>query len=86
LVPWPAGSQRRAELATRGVPRLLVVADGITPPPMGQGEDWIRASANERDAWARLRRLAARHERRSDPRMPGRSEDDRSEERPCPIS
>jgi hypothetical protein len=65
LVQWPAEAERRAELAAHGLPRLLVVAPGVAPPPrIDREEDWIRLPADERDVWSRLRRLAVLHERR----------------------
>jgi hypothetical protein len=70
LVSWPAEAERRAELAARDVPRLLLVAEGVAPPRVERDEDWIRMPADERDVWTRLRRLSVLHERRrSRPRL-----------------
>jgi hypothetical protein len=56
-VEWPAGSIQRDELARWGLPRLLVVADGVEPPACTSAlEDWVRPSAPEED---RERRRAA---------------------------
>lgn len=67
LVRWPDDAARRDELAARGVPRLLLVEAGTTPPPsIDVEEDWIRVPADERDLWARLQRLALRHRKRQD--------------------
>jgi len=49
-------------MAGRGVPRLLLVEPGTTPPAsIDVQEDWIRIPADERDLWARLQRLTLRH-------------------------
>jgi len=65
MVRWPQGASRRAELAAQGVPRLLLVGQGVTPPPLAPDEDWIRLPADERDVWARLQRLDLLQRRRS---------------------
>jgi len=64
MVRWPEGASRRAELAEQGVPRLLLVGQGVTPPPLAPDEDWIRLPADERDVWARLQRLELLRQRR----------------------
>jgi DNA-binding response OmpR family regulator len=58
LVNWPAQNDRRRELAAVGAPCLLLVS-GDSEPPVIDGilEDWIRVPADERDLYARLRRL-----------------------------
>jgi len=61
LVPWPAGAERRDELAELHRPRLLLVADGALPPPLAREEDWVRASAPQADVEARRHRLARLH-------------------------
>lgn len=60
LVAWPADAARRAGAAAAGRPCLLVVDDGARLPVVGPGEDWIRASADERDVAARLADLERR--------------------------
>jgi len=60
IVRWPRDADRRTELAARRVPRLLLLDDDTTPPTIDDDEDWIRASAGERDTWARLQALALR--------------------------
>src|SRR5579859_7183508 len=42
LLRWPIETERRARLATGGLPRLLLVeGDAPPPPPDGCLEDWI---------------------------------------------
>lgn len=65
MLRWPADATRRAELAALGVPRLLLVAAGATPPDLDRDEDWIRVPASERDAAARLARLVTLATRRA---------------------
>jgi hypothetical protein len=47
LVAWPAETERCAALAARGVPRLLLVAEGTAPPPLTDDclQDWVRVPA-----------------------------------------
>jgi len=72
LVRWPVDAARRDELAAAGVPRLLLVGPGVTPPRLSPAEDWIRLPADERDVAARLQRLAAIDDRsRQRPRLRG---------------
>jgi DNA-binding response OmpR family regulator len=60
LVPWPAEEARRADLAEAGVPRLLLVGlEDELPAIVDLLEDWIRVPADERDLYARIRRLTA---------------------------
>jgi DNA-binding response OmpR family regulator len=62
LLHWPADQRRVADLREKGVPRLLVVADGSPPDSPDCLEDWVvpDASAHERDL--RRRALARRAE------------------------
>lgn len=61
ILHWPDGAERRAELVALGVPRLLVLDAGATPPPAADElEDWLWTPTDERDLYARLRRLADR--------------------------
>jgi DNA-binding response OmpR family regulator len=63
MLRWPAESDRRDDLATLGVPRLLLVEPGSPPPPLDDClEDWLRVPADEADAAARIAAL----ERRAD--------------------
>lgn len=57
LVRWPEQADRRDALAAAGIPCLLVVHPGAPIPPIVRGEDWIRATDDERDAATRLQRL-----------------------------
>ncbi|GIU84682.1 MAG: hypothetical protein KatS3mg008_1457 [Acidimicrobiales bacterium] len=61
LVRWPSEQSRRAALASRGVPRLLLV-DPEAPAPTcdDPAEDWIRIPAPESDVRARVTSLRLR--------------------------
>jgi hypothetical protein len=63
VLRWPAEAARRAELAARTRPRLLLVAPGEVPPPLDPEEDWVRLPAPARDVRARRARLARRYPR-----------------------
>jgi hypothetical protein len=63
VVRWPAEAARRAELAARARPRVLLVAPGEVPPPLDPEEDWLRFPAPARDLLARRARLARRYPR-----------------------
>ncbi|MEW6155613.1 MAG: winged helix-turn-helix domain-containing protein [Actinomycetota bacterium] len=61
LLRWPDESGRRQRLSLAGGPRLLLVADGSTPPPVLDClEDWIRVPASEEEVRARVHALAVR--------------------------
>jgi DNA-binding response OmpR family regulator len=63
VVRWPEEALRRERLARDGVPRLLLLADGMDPPEIaGCLEDWIRVPASESDVRARLEGLSVRAE------------------------
>ena len=63
LVRWPAEAVRRAQLALRQLPRLLLLEDNAVPPqPADCLEDWIRVPAAEIDVRSRCSALAARAE------------------------
>ena len=63
LLRWPEESARRTELETAARPRLLLVEPGDPPPDISDPlEDWIRLPAADRDARARVARLASRAE------------------------
>lgn len=61
LLRWPADQLRRGELFAQGRPRLLLLEDGVAPPPPDDDlEDWIRVPASEDDVRARVRGLQRR--------------------------
>jgi hypothetical protein len=61
VVRWPAEADRRAQLAERNLPRLLLLDDGIEPPQAPDClEDWVRLPASEADVRARIDGLLAR--------------------------
>ena len=63
LVAWPAETGLRDALAARGQPRLLLLAEGVTPPLSPDClEDWIHVPAPEHEMRARIEALAARAE------------------------
>jgi DNA-binding winged helix-turn-helix (wHTH) protein len=63
LVRWPSEAVRRDHLASVGVPRLLLIEEGCSPPAIALGiEDWIRVPADERDLFVRMARLARQHQ------------------------
>jgi DNA-binding response OmpR family regulator len=63
LVRWPAELSRRERLAADGLPRLLLVEGGETPPVVVDViEDWIRVPADETDIRARVATLQMRYE------------------------
>jgi hypothetical protein len=58
---WPEDAERRSVLRGRGVPRLLLVADGEElPDDIDVLEDWARDSAAETDVAAREVTLSLR--------------------------
>ena len=64
IVAWPAGAAQREALARDGIPRLLVVDEGISPPPLLDClEDWVQAPADEAELRARREALALRADR-----------------------
>src|SRR5437763_15442096 len=61
LLRWPSENGRRQRLSLAGGPRLLLVEDGQTPPPIIDClEDWIRVPAAEDEVLARVEALAVR--------------------------
>ena len=61
IVAWPAGTAQREALARVGTPRLLVVDQGVSPPPLIDClEDWVQAPAAETELRARCEALAQR--------------------------
>ncbi|MGI8984474.1 MAG: winged helix-turn-helix domain-containing protein [Acidimicrobiales bacterium] len=61
MLRWPEEESRRSRISEAGEPRLLLVPDGLEPPPVGDClEDWIRVPASEEEVRARVDALAAR--------------------------
>jgi DNA-binding winged helix-turn-helix (wHTH) protein len=69
LVRWPIEQARCDELQREGRPRLLLLEDGVPPPPSAPDdlEDWIRVPAGEVDLRARVEGLRRRAEARFEP-------------------
>jgi hypothetical protein len=67
LLEWPAENARREVLARAGVPRVLLIPAGSSPPAMlGVDEDWVRLPASESDVVARATQLLCNEGIRSD--------------------
>jgi hypothetical protein len=61
LLRWPAEADRRADLATAGRPRLLVLDPDVPPPLVWDDlEDWVRTPADPIEVQSRLATLAER--------------------------
>ncbi|MEA3020643.1 MAG: two-component system, OmpR family, response regulator [Actinomycetota bacterium] len=61
LVRWPEERELRLALRNRRVPRLLIVASGVTPPmDLDELEDWAAPTAAADELEARMSLLAAR--------------------------
>lgn len=61
LVYWPSERERRADLRSQSLPRVLLVAeDEPAPISVDPMEDWIRLPADERDLQARIEALRGR--------------------------
>jgi hypothetical protein len=61
LVPWPAEEDARLELASDGLPRILLVAsDGAPPEDWDDLEDWVRLPLDPDELRARARTLRRR--------------------------
>lgn len=61
LLRWPAEHGRRQRLSLAGDPRLLLVEDGQSPPPLIDClEDWVRVPASEDEVLARVQALSLR--------------------------
>jgi hypothetical protein len=64
VLRWPAEQLTVAHLATRGIPRLLLVdREGDPPVCVDPLEDWVRLPVDDRDVDARLLALRGRAER-----------------------
>jgi hypothetical protein len=73
VLHWPDQADEAERLDHVGVPRLLLVAPGVTPPSGTSClEDWLRLPADDADIRARLEALAARAARH--PLMPALDE------------
>jgi hypothetical protein len=74
ILHWPAESWRREELASQGVPRLLMVEGEALPPmPADCLEDWTRVGTPDHDVRHRVGALLARADehRRDAPDLDG---------------
>jgi two-component system, OmpR family, response regulator len=61
LVRWPEQAALRSALARAGVPRLLLVDVGDSPPnPLGLGEDWVQLPATDEELVAKAEQLLGR--------------------------
>lgn len=61
LLRWPSENARRQRLSLAGGPRLLLVEDGVAPPPVLDClEDWVRLPAPEEEVRARVNALTVR--------------------------
>jgi len=61
VLRWPGEAERRARLAERHIPRLLLIGDDVAPPDAADClEDWIRLPAPEADIRARMDGLLTR--------------------------
>lgn len=64
LLRWPTDQSRRAEMAERHLPRLLLVESGAIPPESDDCmEDWVSVPAGELEVRIRMACLSARAER-----------------------
>jgi DNA-binding response OmpR family regulator len=69
LVRWPDDGDRRELLALEGVPRLLLLRDGVEPPAASDClEDWIRVPADEHEVRCRVDALHRRSQRHQNDR------------------
>src|SRR5437763_8936902 len=67
LVRWPVEETRRVRLRDDGVPRLLLVENGVAPPRTSDDlEDWVRVPADEVDLHARVENLHRKAQSRTD--------------------
>jgi hypothetical protein len=61
LVRWPADAELLSDARRAGVPRLILVDPGVSPPVGADAfEDWIRLPASDDDIDARMNVLADR--------------------------
>jgi Transcriptional regulatory protein, C terminal len=65
---WPEDAARRVQLAAAGVPRLLLVSPGATPPRRwAVDEDWVAAGASVEERGQREATVRRRLELLADP-------------------
>ena len=78
LVRWPGERGRRDELSELGMPRLLLIEDGHSPPDAADClEDWVRVPSSESDVQVRIAALAMRASAHgSSEELPPRLDDD----------
>lgn len=70
LVRWPAQADLRNHYLAAGVPCLLVVEGGASPPIcVDAKEDWVRAPISRHDLHARMNGLRARADLHRVPRL-----------------
>lgn len=61
IVVWPGDERALPELRESGVPRLVVVEDGVEPPVSADCcQDWMWRSGGEREMRLRLQQLSLR--------------------------
>ena len=61
IIEWPGERTLLEGLRQSGVPRLILVPEGVAPPLTSDPlEDWVRLPASEADIGSRLRVLADR--------------------------
>lgn len=61
LIVWPTEAEQRDTLAALGKPRLLVLAEGASPPELIDCmEDWVSVPVSEEELRARTEALALR--------------------------
>jgi two-component system, OmpR family, response regulator len=62
VIRWPGERARRDELARAGLPRVLLVEEGVEPPDHGEDclQDWVRMPVDPVDLDARLLAVAMR--------------------------
>jgi DNA-binding response OmpR family regulator len=61
VLNWPEEAEEAERLEKEGIPRLLLVAVGATPPTSGSClEDWLALPASDLEVEARLTNLARR--------------------------
>jgi len=61
LLRWPAAQRQLEELRLAGLPRLIIVDEGATPPEIvDELEDWVRLPADRADIEFRAQTLRRR--------------------------
>lgn len=68
VLRWPSQATEARRLGRLGVPRLLLVEDGVEPPDVGDDlEAWLRMPADDGELGRRLRWMAGRTRMPRDP-------------------